>query len=443
MTTHHHNIKLKSFDKLYIISQAISEHSQIAKWVTDVIDPTEEIKFDFIGPVSLGNYRSVGLTLGQSFKTPTRVLLIEKGRTNSAEFVKALREYSATDQLDIVHLIETDTDEFMFVGGNVPVTFDCSDIDEEYLEYPKMSSTVEIPTADFDLTKKIKHTWREMQEKLISGEILSARRLDWENTDFVAFGKGSAVTTEDIWIKANKAAAERNGGQLIVKPYYTYCDGKFIRMNWSPNVFDYEASDWVDASLNMFLTELRVDRDGLTANYELLPGEFKNGANKLVPVYDLLDTAKPVEMMCVSANIDASFLLLALLTDMKKKRFHKDTFATSVINAGDERPYNSDVLHFDMLDISIAMSEDLIEKAAESTLFEIEVIHKERPDMKLVIDLDSFTKDVEVADLDPAEVNERAVKYVNCLIRGLKAQEVFKGLSWAVVDMEAETAEFD
>lgn len=436
-----HVIKVGSYDKHYIISESMGDQSQVAKWLSETVKPTEDFYFDFIGPVSLGNYRSVALTMGQSFKVPTRVLLIEKGLSSSSvEFIKALYEYSSTNQLEVTHIVETAPGEFKYSGGNVSLTFDFEVVETSGPEN-QVFEQLEASPVEHHLIKKTKHTWREMQEKLISGEILSARRLDWANESFVAFNKGSVLEADKFWIPANKKAAERNGGHLVVRPYYALCDGASVRFGWTPTDFEYHADDWVDASLNMFLVDLKRDRDGLVANYELLSGEFTNGANKLVAVYDLLDDKAPAKILCISADFNTTIVLSSLLTDMKKKRYFKDAFATTVLNLGDDRPYDSDLLTFDTLDITIAVSGDLIEKAANNTLDELEVLYKENTDLKLVIDLESFAKDPELAADDPAEVNERAVEYVNWLIRGLKARQVFKGLSWAVIDMEAEVAE--
>lgn len=436
-----HVVKVGSYDKRYIISESMGDHSQVAKWLNETIKPTEDFYFDFIGPVSMANYRSVALTMGQSFKTPMRILLIEKGRNYSgAAFVDALLDYAATTQLEITHIIETTPGEFKFAGGTVPVAFnfDAVEVSEPQNQ---VSVQVETPDPNIGLIKKIKHTWDEMKEKLETGEIQSTCRLNWSGRYFVSFNKGSELEADKFWIPANKKAAESNGGSLIVKPYYTSCDGTSVQFGWEPAIYERCADDWVDASLNMFLVDLKRDRDSLVANYELLPGEFTNGANKLVAVYDLLNGKEPANILCISADSNTSIVLSSLLTDMKKKRYFNDVYATTVFNLGDNRIYNSDLLTFETLNVSLAVSNDLIEKAASNTLDEFEVMYKENTDLKLVIDLESFTKDPEVAGDDPAEVNERAVEYVNWLIRGLKARRVFKDLSWAVIDMEAEVAE--
>ena len=437
------SINFASFTRRYFFSNQITHSEAAKKLVQESVSVNSE--FDFIGPYLITHLSGAALDIGQSLKDNQNVLIIVKDSLDIAkQFRDLIKNFSAGRKVNVV-LVELRGDK-MYRGDEL-VEPDLTELTLEKAEEMKTQvesiNTGKKPVGTCPTIMRM--SWDDIRVKLMAEDtdLTTIRRLSWPHNHFVTYSPGKEVEASGFWIKANAEAAVRNGGSMTVLPYFSFCDSKSVSMNWMPTLLDMNADDWVDASYSMFLTDLMLNDDNdICASYELLPGKFENGANKLVPVYDLLVDDSPY-IVFLSSNNEVTHALTALVTDMKLKRNHQEIVATTIFNGKYDHtlPSNTEVVCPIIVTTHTPRSEDAVDNAVLNSLLAVKQFVQHwgvDTNYKLIIDLKSFVHDPELADLDPSYVNEVAVAYVNGLIRTLKSKDEYKDLKWAVVDLDSE-----
>lgn len=441
----HSSINVGAFDRIFAISSdKFTDAKLIATWIETCGVPDSAI-VDFIGPTALHYSDRTSLNLGQSFTEPGKVLFINVDNSIEIDvFIGNVQKRQAA-VMEYKTIYPTKTfGRFTFnPHQRTPVEYTLID---EKVE-PKMTEQIEkldfnnpadkaLLTADIPATENTTLTdvfgWDEAKRLVQLGT--PVRRLKHGPYAFVGFNEGKTIGADKFWVEANKEAAIRNGGSLVVKPYYTFCDGESVDMAWRPSMEDELALDWVEAKANIFLSALEKDKDGNHfAHYELTKGTLENGGDLLNHVYPLISSPSPDTVMVIHGDFFSPFVLMSLMTDMKEKLYSKEPLCTTVIEYGAEKPYNSN-----MVDTHSALAYldesnwDINELTNEMSIFV-----RKYPGASFVIDVVSFVKDSILAQTDIENKEQVAVDFVNEIINVLLTNPEFKDNKWTSIDLEA------
>lgn len=435
-------LNLNKFTKRYAISStAFSSEQLFTDWLKENAISTD-LPFDFIGPHALSFKHVAALQIGQSFKQQGEVLFINVDDSEVVrEFILKITEYQATEML--YTCINFKGQQFVD-SSNVNLHYEFHD-EPLVIDTPETVESFVVKTApenDFGIDMTLTMTGYEAQRRLINKEASAVRRLKHGPFSFASYNEGKQLSSDKFWIKANREAADANGGFLTVQPYFAFCDGTSVDMSWKFSNDDLVANDWVVAPTNIFLTDLsftsRIGPYGnLNCTYELVPGEAKNGANKLIAAYDILSKKDAAKVLIISGDVATSSLLAALLTDMKAKLFGVDSFYSHTIIAGIDKPHNTDLVDWELVLPGIFNDDEGKVKWDFDLIFSklTEEVQND-PTMTVIVDMKSLADTTLIED--PEQRNQMAIDIFNKLLPVLQTNPVFENTIWAAIDLDAE-----
>lgn len=438
-------LNLNQFTKRFAISNTTFSSDKLFKEWLNENSPVGDLPFDFIGPHALSYKYVAALQIGQSLKVNGEVLIINiDGSNDIKEFIDKIKEYQATEML--YKVVNFKDQKFVDpLNSKVFYTFTNEPLKTMEEEENEMDEQTDFYQDDADLEQSLMMTGYEAQRRLINKEASAVRRLKHGPFSFASYNEGKQLPSDKFWIKANREAADANGGFLTVQPYFAFCDGSSVDMTWKFSNEDLVATDWVVAPCNVFLTDLSFSSrlgpyGNLNCTYELVPGEAKYGANKLIATYDVLAKKDTSKVLIISGKKETSTMLAALLTDMKANLLGNLPFNTRTILANDIKPINTDLVDWKLVLPSITKNEtgnmgydfDLI----FSTL--TEEIQKD-PTVSVIVDMKSLADTDLVTDSSAA--NQMAVDIYNKLLPVFRTNPVFENTLWLAVDLDGEVQE--
>lgn len=446
----HFDINVAEFSRIFAVStEKFTDAEKIAKWIETCGVPKDAC-VDFIGPSAIHYRHATALRIGQSFDEPGQVLFINVDANEDTDsFIEIVKSYQHAEMLYTVVTPVGETSAFNKQGAGM--TKYNLIFNKEILPVTQIEKLDFNNPADVDLAKRPilnDNTWGDEEAtdgtfgwdkaKRYLHQGTAVRRLKTGPLSFVGYNEGKTITADKFWVEANKKAAIRNGGSLVVKPYYTFCDGQSVDMAYRPTTEDELAVDWVLAEANIFLTGLEYvnDNKDVILQYELQTGEIDVGGNKLKALYPMIATQDVTNVLLVTGDHEAGLLLMATMTDMKHKLFDIIPMSTTVIRNGKEEPFDSRAVNFVIE--QPGLSGDLNNWAIEPVFAELEKSVRNNPGICIVVDLKGFVEDKSFEDHDLRDREERAINFANAIAKTLTNDSIYKDTKWAIVDMETE-----
>lgn len=426
------NTNLAIYQRVFAVSAVkITDATLLVPWAIEADLPMEG-KIDFIGPHTLHNMAATALNLGQSFRTPGEVLFINiDASAVTSKFIELVKEYQAAFMRYT---------EVTLVEGTFRPKQDINQHIKYFYEEGKETMTDQkVNEGYLDPLKTM--TWEEAKRNLLKfgGPV---RRLSMNPNHFIGYNKGDTITADKFWVRANKKAAERNGGSMGVAPYYTHCDGKTVSMGWRPTMQDELATDWVDADRHLTLMALeQTPSNRFKATYMLQPGEINTSGSVLFPLYEMLYKETTTKVIILSGDMGCADLVASLMTDMKSKLYNKEAVVVSstMMEEGRFEPCNEELVKVTFITPGTDVSRDADVWNMQVVLDDVKRRLIEDPELCLVVDLKGFAEDHTLEDhLDKQKVNDCAVAFGNFFQQSLTEFSAKYPNNWLIVDMDYE-----
>ena len=428
------NCNIAQYTRAFAVSAAkFTDVRELIKWASEANLPNT-YQVDFIGPQTLHNMAATALNLGQSFVKPGKVLFINMDDSPmTGTFIARVKEYQAS---------------FM--------QYDEVVLGEDNLFHPVQDRSVNISYYDDREVEEQGPAWNDPLKPMTWNEAKQClfkfggpvRRLSWCPHSFVGYNKGKELEAEKFWVEANKKAAIRNGGSMMVQGYYTHCDGEVVDMAWKPTMADELAEDWVLADKHLTLMDIeRTPSNRYKLTYMLQPGEINTSGSVLFTLYDMLYGKKRSEVMVVTGMYACGELILSVMQDMKVKLYNPkaEVVANTLIDERERRKPDP-VVNF-LGDVYVAESTEVRSEKGdpwgkEQLLENIKMELIRNPALSVVIDLKGFAEDPIVIDVVGQEkTNELGVELCNYMRSELGAFCKVQGNNWAIVDIDYEASD--
>lgn len=428
-------INVAEFNRVYAVSfKAFSDEACLKNWIATCGVP-EDTVVDLIGPAALHNWRATALSLGQCLRKSEKVLFINVDDSELiTNFIAAVDEYKASP-ITFTTIIPIEGDCFKVAGQDGTFKLVLKPLQKQETEMSQQPTTqVQNIQNHYDPTMD----WDGAKAFLKTGT--SVRRLSHGPFAFVGYNEGKVIEADKFWVEQNKQAAIRNGGSMTVKPYYTFCDGKSVDMAWRANMEDETATDWVEADHFVMLSGItRLPGHDYELSYQLHKGKIEDGANTLVPLYDLIATQQVCQPIIVTGNHTVAGLINKIMTDMKRMLLGDKPFGCNTIEFYGSLGVNTDLVESVIYEIHSAHDKSTwdLENTIKDLINAVEV----NPNSSIVIDVKGLVEDLSFEEHEFQQNQERALHFVNQLISAIGSNPAFKNVKWASVDIDSESIE--
>ena len=438
----HSVINLAEFTRIFAVSnEKFTDAEAISNWIKSCGVPLDAC-IDFIGPSAIHYAVQTALRLGQSFNKSGKILFINIDNSESINSFIERTQCFQRAEMDYTTITPIEDTTLFKIAGVSTTTFKLIHQKVETMNFNETEVALneqETTAIVNDLHRKRLGllTWEEAKTLLHNG--YSVRRLAHGPLAFVGYNGGKTISADEFWVEQNKKAAIRNGGSLVVKPYYTFCDGKSVDMAYRVNMEDELACDWIDASKNVFLVGIeQLENGNYICEYELLPSEMENGAGNLIPCYDLIVNQDTTKVAIISGS-NSALMVSSILTDMKHKLFGAEAYATTEIVVGIEFPYDSNAVSVHVVEPSLNAAGNAYN--LEALVVELGAMVNEIPGLSIVIDVKGIMGDYSFEDHDRFLNEERTLGFVNGIIGELQSNPMFTNTKWATVDLDLEVTQ--